>query len=941
MDKRRMYQILDVLTLPYCNPDFYHRNQDCIASVREAFYEVSNRNNLGWKKAEQLKKHYHDAENEVKRFVGKQLYVTQIDDYILMLNLFFKEQECNKLFGFFREIDNREYLISVLYLKNLSRIARSLLTFRDGRIAIRMWTNKKDSTGEKDIFSGQDVYNKIEIWNLLSRMMPLDILIAVFLTENELDEEYYLYRQNGMIFLGDNILETLLRRGIAETHLHFNAGMQYQYIWQEYMNLFRWQEVNSLNIPFHIIAFRTIFAEYLEHQEGYRCLREFLNGNFSKVLEISGLFDELARGDTSLNSEYTETSYSELYRRWKNVELQDHNFLMGTLYARYKSLHTYEEMIFLFKSAKYFRDKKINAEYVFELRLFMQYLRSKNFVFKDILQSVPIYGLEYFQMHYSTMRRNERAIRLEKHEICKILLHSIHQNVFLKKYEIRVGIPELGVKVKTEYNKQELKRKILREIYLVLKEYKKILEEYQEEQVPNLGIIFSFFKTDSVDNRIGDMCWLQYSETGTKSWNMDHITLKQKRMKDSAVALEELRGEIDFLDKYVVGIDTASVENKAEPWIFAPVYLAIRRQIITKPIRQEKNRYSRINNIGLTYHVGEEFRHILSGFRHIYETISFMGFKAGDRIGHGIALGEDIERWVDRHETIVIPIEEWLENLVWLWGTSISGELNVNIFAEQLKEKIQILASEIYGNDTNLTPDILYEAYLEKFHLLHEKSFEMMKQYCQRDMLEEDGEHFCKYYKGRSNEEHRWTTEKLVCAYFCPVYYRRMQQPIMVHVERENLSLYLKIQEELLRIVAQKGIFVEVNPTSNTAIGENRELFMHHIMNLNNHGLVNEHAHEVMVTINSDDPLIFSTNCENELGYMYHALLSKGYSRERVIEWIDKIRQYGVDSSFVREIRPRNTLLNEIGQILQRSNSTSASDDISCRRRFSKSGRWS
>lgn len=388
-------------------------------------------------------------------------------------------------------------------------------------------------------------------------------------------------------------------------------------------------------------------------------------------------------------------------------------------------------------------------------------------------------------------------------------------------------------------------------------------------------------------------------------------------MKDSAVALEELRGEIDFLDKYVVGIDTASVENKAEPWIFAPVYLAIRRQIITKPIRQEKNRYSRINNIGLTYHVGEEFRHILSGFRHIYETISFMGFKAGDRIGHGIALGEDIERWVDRHETIVIPIEEWLENLVWLWGTSISGELNVNIFAEQLKEKIQILASEIYGNDTNLTPDILYEAYLEKFHLLHEKSFEMMKQYCQRDMLEEDGEHFCKYYKGRSNEEHRWTTEKLVCAYFCPVYYRRMQQPIMVHVERENLSLYLKIQEELLRIVAQKGIFVEVNPTSNTAIGENRELFMHHIMNLNNHGLVNEHAHEVMVTINSDDPLIFSTNCENELGYMYHALLSKGYSRERVIEWIDKIRQYGVDSSFVREIRPRNTLLNEIGQILQ------------------------
>lgn len=43
---------------------------------------------------------------------------------------------------------------------------------------------------------------------------------------------------------------------------------------------------------------------------------------------------------------------------------------------------------------------------------------------------------------------------------------------------------------------------------------------------------------------------------------------------------------------------------------------------------------------------------------------------------------------------------------------------------------------------------------------------------------------------------------------------------------------------------------------------------MHHILNLNNHGLVDKEAHEVMVSINSDDPLIFSTNCENEMSYI-------------------------------------------------------------------------
>lgn len=92
--------------------------------------------------------------------------------------------------------------------------------------------------------------------------------------------------------------------------------------------------------------------------------------------------------------------------------VRDHNFLMGTLYARYKSLHTYEEMIFLFKSAKYFRDKKINAEYVFELRLFMQYLRSKNFVFWKqffLMSGVWVIGNEI----ENTKKHNLEAIKTE------------------------------------------------------------------------------------------------------------------------------------------------------------------------------------------------------------------------------------------------------------------------------------------------------------------------------------------------------------------------------------------------------------------------------------------------------------------------------------------------------------------------------------------------
>lgn len=932
MDKERMHQILSVLTLPYCNPDFYYRQGDVIANIRKRFFDVSNRMDLSWNMAEKLKKQYENAEDFLKNFIFKQSEEILVDDYKLMLNLFFKEEECNKIFEKYDSLGYEAYLMSILYMKNLDRIAESLLTFRNGKMAIRMWVNEKNPNEEEDIFAAPYVYNKVEIWNLLARIMPLDILIVIFLVHNKLYKEDYLYMQNGAIFLGDNILEEILKKGISETHLHFNAGMQYQYIWQNYMNPIKWDLYDKTNtikylygkngkedIPFHVVFYRTIFAEYLEKIENYMSFNEFIEVQFcNEKASVRKFLVNFAAGNTENCKDDISEIYNILRRYQKRYVGTGQDFLMDMVYDRYRNLHTYGEMIFLFKSVKYFDIRKIDEDTIIEMRLFMQYLRCKNRLFRRILQSRPIYGLDYFQSKYKSVIENELALRLNQEQICHILFRSIHQNVFLKKYEIRLAIAELKEPVDTKYKKEELKRRILKDIYIILKEYKKILEEALGSVVANMGIIFTFLKKDSIDNRIGDMCWLQYDEAKINSKSIDHIILKRKRMKDSAEALEELRGEIPFLNKYIVGIDTASVENRAEPWVFAPVYLAIRKQKITKPVMPIGSKYAYINNIGLTFHVGEEFRHILSGMRHIYEVISFMGFKAGDRIGHGIALGEDIERWIDKHETIIIPAGEWLEDLVWLWGVSISGELNIQIFAEKIVKEIMTLAEKIYGKDESLTIEILYEAYLRKFRLWHDNVFENMKRYCQNKNKQncEESTYFCKYYNSGVAVEHHWNVDKVLCAYFCPIYYQKMQQPIVIHVGYESYSVYKQIQEEILRIIAQKGIFVEVNPTSNTAIGENRELFMHHILNLNNHGLVDKDSHEVMVTINSDDPLIFSTNCENEMSYIYHALLSKGYSRERVVTWIDKVREYGLNSSFVKDVRTKEELLKELEIVL-------------------------
>lgn len=58
----------------------------------------------------------------------------------------------------------------------------------------------------------------------------------------------------------------------------------------------------------------------------------------------------------------------------------------------------------------------------------------------------------------------------------------------------------------------------------------------------------------------------------------------------------------------------------------------------------------------------------------------------------------------------------------------------------------------------------------------------------------------------------------------------------------------------------------------------------------------------LMVSINSDDPSVFNSILSNEFAYIYYSLVNEGYPKEIVLKWIDKIREYGINSSFVNDI---------------------------------------
>lgn len=89
--------------------------------------------------------------------------------------------------------------------------------------------------------------------------------------------ECYLYNQQGGIYLADKTLESVLNKGVAETHCHFNAGLEYVYLWQKYMDLRFWGSIidteekyrefcAKAKVSFGLLLYRIVWAEYFGNE---------------------------------------------------------------------------------------------------------------------------------------------------------------------------------------------------------------------------------------------------------------------------------------------------------------------------------------------------------------------------------------------------------------------------------------------------------------------------------------------------------------------------------------------------------------------------------------------------------------------------------------------------------------------------------------------------
>ena len=134
--------------------------------------------------------------------------------------------------------------------------------------------------------------------------------------------------------------------------------------------------------------------------------------------------------------------------------------------------------------------------------------------------------------------------------------------------------------------------------------------------------------------------------------NIIVITAFRSSQLFDAVLSEKLKR----YSKKIVGIDAANYEAQCRPEVLASCFRRTRQMVGSE------------RELGVTFHVGEAFDALCSGLRAIDEAVRFMDLRRGDRLGHALALGIDVEAFQKAKRNMVsLSLQDHVDNLALLY----------------------------------------------------------------------------------------------------------------------------------------------------------------------------------------------------------------------------------------------------------------------------------
>ena len=884
--------------------------------------------------------------------------------------------------------DKHSAIANQYYIQNLGKLAKTFLTVRSGKAVLRYWDgpegayfNQREPLPHADTVSRAKTAvshsfqpERIESWHSLLQCVPEDLILCSYAAALSGTGSISQCRYNSLEILkgfgdtaclADALLDKVLDKGMAETHIHAGASRSFGVIWEsmlqspslvlerDYLLSFkkRIKQDDVLHLTREAATVRLLLAAYLAS-----CRTDFFGFLDSELLRkkyassyLNGVVQLCKCGHVELPFSCGLPVPGDLLRL--DLEKADLWHILQLPAILRWSNPTLAERCFLTWSFLHVSNTPTDVGFTAVL---LYYIRLKSTAYRLRVQDNKSKGLLYFQQFYDLSTDTGSLKRDEK--LTQIIATAL-QDPRVLKTELRIK-PAFSNAETLERARGQIKAEIKnyllcfikchlyalfcmystgdiqeRNLYATFsahfdialrairrgerKALSKLLRSMNVDlkKLPphKIGLIYHMIKQGEQGEK--PSCFLSVRGSSPRS-EMEKYSFGAARFQAEAAiaAISDMRDLSPEIAGLIVGVDAASMEIPTEPWVFAPAFQNARAR--NAELAFDGRLAEKKQLLGVTYHVGEDFRHPLSGLRHIDEAIEYFRLHSGDRIGHGLALGIDLDRWFQHHGFFAIPRIEALENYLWVWSLLANDSMTRSIapFTSLVESKIMDYANEIYGRLDGITIDSLYQAYIaktwptEELRKLERKWTGRETPECIREL------DTAKFFPCCSSapEGEQWNAENLILSYHCRFYKQRMNAPVMIRPTEDQLALTKELQLYLRRKIASIGIIIESNPSSNATVGEMDGILKHPASVLRD--MENT---PVLTSINTDDPSVFNATMANEHAHTYFALRTAGCSVESAMKVIDEMRETGLASSFIREVPPIEMLLQEYEAILR------------------------
>ncbi|MBW9151451.1 hypothetical protein [Clostridium estertheticum] len=813
-------------------------------------------------------------------------------------------------------------------------------------------------------------YKDLLKWRMVVLKLDQDLFITSFLAFKDLlmhvEREYFDW---DTIIKSNNIrLHNMLSKGMAENHFHLKGSAPtFKLSWVSLMNDINNRKLCELdgesnrlekdlegivNIEDSIVIAALIRAIlFVEINKEVADSEDDKNQKQNYESEMMKILKSLISPIGEVNKEFISVYSSDIQTEINTLkfifgsEIKYKNNNVKVDYALTNSICAQDKATKLFQGERAFMYKcfhKIyegNKEFSKKADLFYVYIIIKNKVRGELIQQNNRVGFANFADYQGrkTGYLKDNTILKDAVEPLAILTSIKNQNIL--SIEARV-IPSENkqINITSIKNTDQL---ICNQIYndrdnFWRKEYEDLDEVKREYSISEREIFEEEQKKDMgklIDNYFYVFHFPKIKDPLERNTEEEFYFLNRcrhykyrKQLKNWGTAIYKMREENQEIANRVLGIDACSNEMYTRPEVYGQVFRFLKGHLAINDYQRQFSKGKSISKLRATYHVGEDFLDVMDGLRAIDEAKIFLNLTHGDRLGHAIALGIDVEEWYRKKMyRVYLSKQEILDNIAWLITkiknfniqkcsditnklVAIYNKYYIEIYTNKLKGvfsyKVQDFTSDLETDKTVIPVDTYMEAWKlrgDNPEYYNDETVRLGISYWDRcakrksDTIISDNrvivELYMRYHYDAKVKGNGYKKEVFKI------------EPYMIYAIKE-------VQKCMQVSIRECGIGIECNPSSNVLISTFKRYDKHPILNMYNLGLTidedkAEKSPQMFVSINTDDQGVFDTLLENEYALMGIALEKAKdkdgnslYNQSMIYDWLDRVRQMGLEQSF-------------------------------------------